>query len=143
MCAGQKVGRAEGLLQDPLGSALLQHCLPCRPCDAGMAPGQGPAELSEMRRSAGAEQMAAMPCRCKQAADAPSPNSPFERMAAQSVAIAARRLGLHYLQRYFYLITFVCYLSNSSAREVSFARWMAERRELKHLLSTLTLEPAI
>ena len=93
--------------------------------------------------SAEAEQMAAMPCRCKQAADTPSPDSPFERMAAQSVAIAARRLGLHYLQRYFYLITFVCYLSNSSAREVSFARWMAERRELKHLLSTLTLEPAI
>ncbi len=47
------------------------------------------------------------------------------------------------MQRYFYLITFVVYLESSSVKEVSFARWMADRRELKHLLSTLSLEPAI
>ena len=69
--------------------------------------------------------------------------SPFEKAAGQSKAAAARRLGLHYLQRYFYLITFIVYLESSSVREVSFARWMADRRELKHLLSTLSLEPAI
>ena len=82
-------------------------------------------------------------CRCKEAAEAPLTGSPFEKAASQSNAAAARRLGLHYLQRYFYLITFMVYLESSTAKEVSFARWMADRRELKHLLSTLSLEPAI
>ena len=82
-------------------------------------------------------------CRCKEAAEVTTSGSPFEKAAGQSNAAAARRLGLHYLQRYFYLITFVVYLESSSVKEVSFARWMADRRELKHLLSTLSLEPAI
>lgn len=82
-------------------------------------------------------------CRCKEAAEVTTSGSPFEKAAGQSNAAAARRLGLHYLQRYFYLITFVVYLESSSVKEVSFARWMADRKELKHLLSTLSLEPAI
>lgn len=45
--------------------------------------------------------------------------------------------------RYFYLITFMCYLGSTSASELSFARWMADRKELTHLLSTLTMEPAV
>ncbi|KAL3150044.1 hypothetical protein ABBQ38_013395 [Trebouxia sp. C0009 RCD-2024] len=81
--------------------------------------------------------------RCKEAAEVTTSGSPFEKAAGQSNAAAARRLGLHYLQRYFYLITFVVYLESSSVKEVSFARWMADRKELKHLLSTLSLEPAI
>lgn len=88
-----------------------------------------------------------MCCRCKEAAEqAPGPpkSSPFEQASWQaSSAAAARRLGLHYLQRYFYLITFFCYLDSGLASMTSFARWMAERRELKHLLSTLSLEPVM
>ena len=68
--------------------------------------------------------------------------SPFDRLAGHSVAAAARALGLHYLQRYFYLITFACYLDMPSARTTSFSRWMSERRELKHLLQVLSLEVA-
>lgn len=91
-------------------------------------------------------------CRCKEAAEAapPSLNSPFARSSAQSSAASARRLGLHYLQRYFFLICFLCYLAaRSSASQAalgllppSFVRWMSERHELKHLLSTLSLETA-
>lgn len=69
--------------------------------------------------------------------------SPFEQASGQASAASARRLGLHYLQRYFYLITFFCYLDSGMASMTSFARWMADRRELKHLLSTLSLEPVI
>ena len=76
--------------------------------------------------------------------------SPFARSSAQSSAASARRLGLHYLQRYFFLITFVCYLAPRSTitstigslPPPSFARWMSDRHELRHLLSTLTLESA-
>jgi hypothetical protein len=66
---------------------------------------------------------------------------------AAAAAIAARRLGLHYLQRYFYLIAFRCY--EYQAREkrhggggggATFSQWMSERRELKYLLSTLDLD---
>lgn len=85
-------------------------------------------------------------CRCKEAAEQVSSSpkaSPFEQASGQASAASARRLGLHYLQRYFYLITFFCYLDSGMASMTSFARWMAERRELKHLLSTLSLEPVI
>lgn len=68
--------------------------------------------------------------------------SPFNRLAGHSVAAAARALGLHYLHRYFYLVTFACYLDMPSSRTTSFARWMSERRELKHLLHNLSLEVA-
>lgn len=84
--------------------------------------------------------------RCKEAAEgAPSTpkGSPFEQASGQASTAYARRLGLHYLQRYFYLITFFCYLDSGNASMTSFARWMAERRELKHLLTTLSLEPVI
>jgi hypothetical protein len=54
--------------------------------------------------------------------------------------VAARRLGLHYLQRYFFLITFFAYVDSANAKTISFSRWMADRRELRHLLSSLTFE---
>ncbi|GAB4814186.1 hypothetical protein N2152v2_001232 [Parachlorella kessleri] len=74
---------------------------------------------------------------------------------ATAAAIAARRLGLHYLQRYFYLIAFRGYdhqaIAERSgvgatlagvgpARPSAFSQWMSERRELKYLLSTLDLD---
>lgn len=88
--------------------------------------------------------------RCKRAAEAtlapsPSPNPALgSRLAGQgaSAAAAARRLGLHYLRRYFYLIAFFASMGGGAPPR-SFARWMAERSELKHLLSTLSFEPAI
>ena len=90
--------------------------------------------------------------RCKELAEAAPPHagSPFARSSAQSSAASSRRLGLHYLQRYFFLITFTCYLAaRTSASQnalgllpPSFARWMADRHELKHLLGTLSLESA-
>lgn len=87
--------------------------------------------------------------RCKEAAEdvpaSPKGASPFQSAAGQvqASAASARRLGLHYLQRYFYLITFFAYLDGEPTRKRSFAKWMTERRELKHLLSTLSLEPVI
>ena len=87
--------------------------------------------------------------RCKEAAEdvpaSPKTSSPFQSAADQvpASAASARRLGLHYLQRYFYMITFFAYLDGEASRPMTFARWMSERRELKHLLSTLSLEPVI
>lgn len=84
--------------------------------------------------------------RCKEAAEQAAgvpKSSPFEQVSGQASVASARRLGLHYLQRYFYLITFFSYLDSGMASMTSFARWMADRRELKHLLSTLSLEPVI
>ncbi|KDD74204.1 hypothetical protein H632_c1491p0 [Helicosporidium sp. ATCC 50920] len=55
--------------------------------------------------------------------------------------IAARRLGLHYLQRYFYLIAYLGYLDCPvETRQPLFSQWMSERRELRYLLETLELE---
>ena len=74
---------------------------------------------------------------------------------ATAAAIAARRLGLHYLQRYFYLIAFRGYDHQAIAERSgvgalgagplglarpAFSQWMSERRELKYLLSTLDLD---
>jgi len=59
-----------------------------------------------------------------------------------STAAAARRLGLHYLQRYFFLIAFRAFLECSSGRSgggLCFSEWVAERKELTYLLSTLEL----
>lgn len=62
----------------------------------------------------------------------------------QSAAVAARQLGRHYLQRYFFLLAFRAYLgAEPPAGGPSFARWFAERKELKHLQSTLALEVAL
>ncbi|KAL6785014.1 hypothetical protein ACKKBG_A02080 [Auxenochlorella protothecoides x Auxenochlorella symbiontica] len=58
-----------------------------------------------------------------------------------AAASAARRLGLHYLQRYFLLIAYMGYMEAvAPPRDVSFAQWMGERREQKYLLATLELE---
>ena len=92
------------------------------------------------------------------------------RSRAAAAAAAARRLGLHYLQRYFYLVTFFSYLAAAqvgvagppppgdpppppaaaaaaaaadaaaTGGRQSFATWFADRRELRHLLSTLSFE---
>ena len=84
--------------------------------------------------------------RCKRAAEAgagsPNPNPSRPAGQSASAAAAARRLGLHYLRRYFYLISFFACMAGGAPPR-SFARWMAERSELKHLLSTLSFEPAI
>lgn len=61
-----------------------------------------------------------------------------------TAAAAARRLGLHYLQRYFFLIAFRVYLetvhTSAGVRKVVFSDWIATRKEIGHLLSTLDLE---
>eukprot|EP01026_Neomeris_dumetosa_P055765 TRINITY_DN50829_c0_g1_i8.p1 TRINITY_DN50829_c0_g1~~TRINITY_DN50829_c0_g1_i8.p1 ORF type:complete len:321 (-),score=36.97 TRINITY_DN50829_c0_g1_i8:539-1501(-) len=51
---------------------------------------------------------------------------------------AARQLGLHYLKRYFLLITYRCYLHQSP--EEKFSEWFDSRQELSHLLNKLTLD---
>ena len=83
--------------------------------------------------------------KCKQAAEPGAPPTPFPKMSGQqSAAVAARQLGRHYLQRYFFLLAFRAYLgAGPHAAGASFARWFAERKELKHLLSTLALEVAL
>jgi len=57
--------------------------------------------------------------------------------------VAARQLGRHYLQRYFFMLAFRAYLDTGEAATVPFARWFAERAELKHLMSTLNLDVAL
>ena len=57
--------------------------------------------------------------------------------------MAARQLGRHYLQRYFFMLAFRAYLDTGEAATVPFARWFAERAELKHLMSTLKLDVAL
>ena len=53
---------------------------------------------------------------------------------------AAKRLGIHYLKRYAFLIMFRVYLDKGLESGANFTRFYEERRELKHLLSTLDLE---
>ncbi len=78
--------------------------------------------------------------KCKQAAE----NEDDEMMQHDpSAAAAARRLGFHYLQRYFLLIAFRVYLDSAGARgqaPVAFSEWVAQRKEITYLLSTLELE---
>lgn len=56
----------------------------------------------------------------------------------------AKRLGLHYLLRYFYLIAFRAYLYEAERKqhgsEVSFRQWVDERKEISYLASSLRLE---
>ncbi len=84
--------------------------------------------------------------RCRRAA--------ADSAARPGAASAARRLGLHYLQRYFLLVAFRAYLESRAARPrrgrragagtpvapTTFAQWVAARREVAYLLSTLELE---
>jgi len=82
--------------------------------------------------------------KCKQAAEPAVPPTPFPKMSGQqSAAVAARQLGRHYLQRYFFLLAFRVYLEAGPPSGTTFARWFAERAELKHLQSTLALEVAL
>ncbi|GLI60364.1 hypothetical protein VaNZ11_002488 [Volvox africanus] len=53
---------------------------------------------------------------------------------------AARQLGLHYLKRYFLLITYRCYLEQGGEKRTSFGHWVHEQPELRHLANHLTLE---
>lgn len=60
-----------------------------------------------------------------------------------SAAAAARRLGFHYLQRYFLLIAFGVFLDSAGVggpAPVAFSEWVAQRKEITYLLSTLELE---
>ncbi|KAL4440251.1 hypothetical protein ABPG75_003252 [Micractinium tetrahymenae] len=94
---------------------------------------------------------------CKEAAEGAGPGAEEEATSPvagamilgeprAAAAAAARRLGLHYLQRYFFLIAFRAYLDSTSggaARALlapSFSEWVLERRELKFLLSQLVME---
>jgi hypothetical protein len=57
----------------------------------------------------------------------------------------AKRLGLHYLLRYFYLIAFRAYLYEAERKQhgsdaVSFRQWVDERKEISYLASSLRLE---
>ncbi|GIM16088.1 hypothetical protein Vretimale_18744 [Volvox reticuliferus] len=53
---------------------------------------------------------------------------------------AARQLGLHYLHRYFLLITYRCYLEQGAEKRTSFAHWVHEQPELHHLANHLRLD---
>eukprot|EP00884_Botryococcus_braunii_P001844 jgi/Botrbrau1/11660/Bobra.168_2s0015.2 len=77
--------------------------------------------------------------RCKEVA-VQTPSSTGGSVFYNNSAVAARHLGLHYLKRYFYLITFFAYIDSPTERTISFSRWMAHRSELRHLLSSLTFE---
>ena len=62
-------------------------------------------------------------------------------------ALFAKRLGLHYLLRYFYLIAFRAYLYDMERKSlhgnhqgVSFRQWVDERKEIAYLASSLSLE---
>lgn len=52
----------------------------------------------------------------------------------------AKRLGLHYLKRYFYLIAFRAFLESSSDSNETFKDWVDARKEISYLASVLDLE---
>lgn len=70
--------------------------------------------------------------KCKQMSEDDNTNA--------SEATSARRLGLHYLQRYFYLIAFRAYLESTRLGGPDFSEWVSERQEITYLLSVLELE---
>ncbi|KAI8474087.1 MAG: inositol hexakisphosphate-domain-containing protein [Monoraphidium minutum] len=89
---------------------------------------------------------------CKHIAEA-APGAATED--PQTAAWAARQLGVHYLKRYFLLVSYRSFLDqtggapdgggttpppDAAAGAASFVRWMDERRELGHLLAHLDLE---
>ncbi|KAG2430310.1 hypothetical protein HYH02_013787 [Chlamydomonas schloesseri] len=84
---------------------------------------------------------------CKAQAEAPAapPAAGANPGAALAVAplgpqFAARQLGLHYLKRYFLLITYRCFLDHSAYKLCGFADWVAQQPELHHLANHLTLD---
>ena len=80
---------------------------------------------------------------CKQMAESDAIDG-MENPTAAAEAASARRLGLHYLQRYFFLVAFRAYLDTLNAsggfKKPVFSDWISTRREIGHLLSTLDLE---
>lgn len=73
--------------------------------------------------------------RCKEASEEDEDNG--------ADASAARRLGLHYLQRYFFLVAFRAFLDDSVAKgaaQMPFSEWVGQRKEISHLLLNLELE---
>ncbi|GFR48167.1 hypothetical protein Agub_g10003 [Astrephomene gubernaculifera] len=89
---------------------------------------------------------------CKAQAEAPGPATTAAAAATSgggtavpAVALlgpqfAARQLGLHYLKRYFLLVTYRCYLDHGAFRRCSFADWVRQQPELHHLANHLTLD---
>lgn len=83
-------------------------------------------------------------CRAKVARLQSLKNSPNEAgwQKLQELS-AAKRLGAHYLMRYFLLIAFRTFLqtwlddhASGEAKEVTFSSWFERRQELGHLLNT-------
>lgn len=98
--------------------------------------------------------------RCKVAAEEGGGGGGVAPARTPASAAAARRLGLHYLQRYFYAIAFLAFRAEPAAgggrgdgeRERgprgggaprSFADWFADRRELRHLLASLSFDTVV
>jgi len=82
--------------------------------------------------------------KCKEAAEA-APGAGAEAGPPLG-AVSSRGLGQHYLQRYFLLIAFRCYLGANPVQGPdvpTFAKWFADRGELRFLLSTLSLDTAL
>uniref|UniRef100_A0A7S3QUH6 Tyrosine specific protein phosphatases domain-containing protein n=1 Tax=Dunaliella tertiolecta TaxID=3047 RepID=A0A7S3QUH6_DUNTE len=79
---------------------------------------------------------------CKETADA-APDTLLQadpQAVVNSSHSAARQLGLHYLKRYFLLITYRCYLESGGSNQCGFDKWMRQRRELGHLFALLASE---
>ena len=55
-------------------------------------------------------------------------------------SLFAKRLGLHYLKRYFYLIAFISYLESANETQETFKDWVDARKEISYLASVLDLE---
>lgn len=55
-------------------------------------------------------------------------------------SLFAKRLGLHYLKRYFYLIAFRAYLESANETTETFKDWVDARKEISYLASVLDLE---
>lgn len=81
---------------------------------------------------------------CKDAAGSlpsqPMASDPEAVLRATLAHHAARQLGLHYLKRYFLLITYRCFLEQCGTRRAGYADWVEQQKELEHLLSHLTLD---
>jgi hypothetical protein len=141
----------------PPGGHALRHTAltrqPDRPLPNPSHPSQPPrcSQIGNLREDIKA---------CKHIAEA-APGADAEDPAA--AGWAGRQLGLHYLKRYFLLISYRAFLEGTAegatgappaeARPASagggagaaagaptFVRWMEERRELGHLLAHLSLE---
>lgn len=84
--------------------------------------------------------------KCKEAAEAAPPAPIVDAEVLRPAEVAAGQLGRHYLQRYFLLIAFRCYLDANPVQGPgvpTFTQWFAARAELRFLLSGLSLETAL